>query len=195
VLHGESITIRNNSFEAHVAYGGGMYAVKYGDSALVNLTRAVIEDNQVSTSYIAEGGGLYLEARVAFREVEIRGNAIRFTAAVHGHARGGGVYVRVVGTWSSVLERVAVEGNGIEHARVGDGELRGGGISWWGNAASTLVCSLCEIRGNTLRLRLPTNSWSSLYGAGMESSGRLVMNDTLITGVVYRWRFQRKVLA
>jgi hypothetical protein len=184
VLQGESITIRNNTAEAYYASGGGMYAVKYGGSASVNLTRSIIEDNQGRPTYQGHGGGLYLEARFTFRQVEIRGNSISFPAGDSGTGKGGGMFVRVEGSWVSVLERVVVEGNVMEHALVGNGELRGGGIHWRGDDASKLVCSLCELRGNTLRLRLPNTDWSVAAGAGMESWGQLVLNDTSITGNV-----------
>jgi hypothetical protein len=182
VLQGESVTIQNNTAESYYAYGGGMYAIRYGGSASVNLTRCVIEDNQGRPFSSGQGGGLYLEARVAFRQVEVRGNSVSFPEGYGGTGKGGGMYVRVVGTWVSVLERVVVEGNVMEHARVGNGDLKGGGIHWYGDDASKLVCSLCEIRGNTLRLRLPNTDWSMAGGAGMDSQGQLVMNGSVITG-------------
>lgn len=183
MLQGESITIRNNSAEAAYANGGGMYAVKYGGSASVNLTRSIIEDNQGRPTYQGHGGGLYLEARFTFRQVDIRGNSISFPAGDSGIGRGGGIYARA-DTSFSVLDRVVVEGNMIEHARVGDATLGGGGLHVWGEDASPLACSLCEIRDNTLRARLPNTGWTMVIGAGMESFGRLVMNDSVITGNV-----------
>jgi hypothetical protein len=183
VLQGESITVRNNSAEAYYASGGGMYAVKYGGSALVNLTRSIIEDNQGRPTYQGHGGGLYLEATLTFRRAEIRGNSISFPAGSRGTGTGGGMYART-DTSFSVLDRVVVEGNTIEHARVGDATLQGGGIYVWGDDASQLACSLCEIRGNTLRARLPNTGWTMVIGAGIRSLGGLVMNDSVITGNV-----------